>query len=84
MVIIDLHEIDLSTFGAPLMNTISVEGAERNPSVILDVKVAPGFDLKTCPYIFFRFSDCIKYLNLDMALNGEYKFTTLIKTNLVP
>ena len=83
MVIFDMHEVNLSTFGAPLIEDISVEG-DKTSAVILDVRVAPDFNLKTCPYIFFRFSDCIKYLNLDIAVNGEYKFSTLMKTYLVP
>lgn len=80
---LDLHEVNLSTFGDPMHHSVPLTG-DSDDSIILDAQLVPKFDKQTNPYVFLRLNDSIKFLNLNLEGNGEYRLTTLLKTWLTP
>lgn len=68
MVLLDLHEINLTTFGEVKATEIALgthDLAGLALSVILDVYKAPNFDFSNNAYVFMRFNDSVKLLNLN-------------------
>lgn len=86
IVLFDMKEIALSTFATPKLIALQNLGgnASDGDQTVLDVFKPAQFDQKKCPYIFLRLADSIRYFNVDLASNGEYRLTTLLMADLQP
>ena len=64
----------MSTFGSPEVDFITTA---PDPSKILDVCVPPSFSMTASPFIFMRFSDSVKALNI-----ATRKLTEIVRVPL--